>query len=273
MLLFLLTTACGDKNAEPAPPPVGWHAEEGWSAQCYFPPDYEAVATNEGTAARRTARQTTLEAMMSQWKGERDDGVSFPANYTDDVETTLFGRPEQIETVVLKNLEFCKQVMGAGSDLTEWQAWLGGLPDKLTEGECLMPLTYTLFDYLDVGAGWQMSVQVCQGDQVLIDPTDTDQYRITREGDWINAAGEPGTRGEGEDPCTLENCTKGMVIGRFVSEDGHEEIFPIGEETVYVAQAHGRISITVNDTTYFDNVYKKNGAITDHTGITISPAN
>ena len=72
-------------------------------------------------------------------------------------------------------------------------------------------------------------------------------------------------------PCQLEGCTGGMLVGRFTSEDGAEEVFPIGSETVFTPTAHGRVSVTVNDSTYFDNIYFQSGSITDHTGITISP--
>ena len=48
-MLFLLLS-CGDKNTEPAPPPVGWHMEEGWTAQCWFPPDFEKLESAEASA-------------------------------------------------------------------------------------------------------------------------------------------------------------------------------------------------------------------------------
>lgn len=270
MLLLTTLLACGDKNTEPAPPPVGWHAEEGWSAQCYFPPDFESIQSTEGTSARRLARQEALESMMSQWKGEREDGVSFPNNYYEDVETTLLGRPDAIEPVSKKNLEFCKDVMAQGAAGDAWQSWLGQLPEQLTAGECLMPLQDTWFDYLDVGAGWQIGVPVCAGDKVRIEGTLQDKYRISREGDWMTVEGN-GMRPAEDAPCQLESCTGGMLVGRFVSEDGAEEIFAIGSEMTYTPTAHGRISVTINDSTYFDNIYFQSGSITDHTGITVSP--
>lgn len=270
MLLLTALFACGDKNTEPAPPPIGWHAEEGWSAQCYFPPDFEGIQSTEGTSARRLARQAALEAMMSQWKGEREDGVSFPNNYYDDVETTLLGRPDAIESVAKKNLDYCKDVMAQGAAADAWQSWLGQLPEQLTAGECLLPLQDTWFDYLDVGAGWQIGVPVCAGDKVRIEGTLQDKYRIAKDGEWITVEGD-GLSPAADAPCQLEGCTGGMLVGRFVSEDGAEEIFPIGAETVYTPTAHGRISVTINDSTYFDNIFFQSGSITDHTGITVSP--
>ena len=124
MVLSVLLLSCGDKDTSPAPPPVGWHAEEGWTAQCWYPPDFEAIEVTEGISGRRMKRQETLEALKSQWLGERDDGVSFHANVIEDVETTLLGRPDAIEVIGLKNLEFCKQVMGGGASTEAWNSWL-----------------------------------------------------------------------------------------------------------------------------------------------------
>jgi len=271
MMLFLLLS-CGDKNTEPAPPPVGWHLEEGWTAQCWFPPDFDKLESAEGVSSRRMARQETLEAMKSQWLGSRDDGVSFAAGTVEDVETVLLGRPEQIEAISRKNLELCKQTMGAASGTEAWNTWLRQVPDQLTAGECMLPFTYTMFDYLDIGAGWHMSLPVCAGDIVIIEATVGDKYRITEGGEWINAEGVPGTSGVGDDlPCDLELCAEGMLIGRFVSEDGHEDVFPVGTSTGYKPTANGTISVTINDTSYYDNEWYKSGGITDRTGITFSP--
>ncbi len=271
MLLLLLS--CGPKKNDTAPPPVGWHSEEGWTGSCYFPPDFAAVESTEGLSERRMARQETLQQMQSQWGGAREDGVSFPSYVVDDVETVLLGRPEQIEVVALKNLEMCKQVMGAGSDPMTWQSWLNQLPDQLTEGECQLPFTYTVFDYLEIGGSWQLSVPLCAGEVARIQSTTADKYRITEKGSWINTEGVPGTEGpDGEEwLCTMESCREGMLIGRFVTDDGIEEIFPVGLETTYRAPNHGTLSVAINDSTYYDNIYFKSGGIIDHTGITISP--
>lgn len=272
MLPILLIAACGEKNTEPAPPPVGWHSEEGWTAQCYFPPDFDKLESTDGVSARRLARQAALEGMKSQWLGQRDDGVSFASGTVEDIETVLLGRPEQIEAVSRKNLEMCKQVMGAGGSSDDWNSWLRSLPDALTDGECMMPFTYTMFDYLDIGAGWHMSLPVCSGDLVVIEATTADKYRVSESGDWINAEGVPGTTGVASGlPCDLELCAEGMLVGRFVSEDGHEDIFPIGTGTTYKPTANGTISVTINDTTYYDNTWYKSGGITDRTGVTFSP--
>lgn len=261
---------CGPKKVDDAPPPVGWHGEELWSGQCYFPPDFDAVEAKEGISARALARQAALEGMISQWKGERDDGVSFKAGKITDVETVLLGDPSKIEELSRKNLEFCKQVMGAGADTASWNTWLRGLPDALTAGECMAPLVNTYFDYLDIGGSWQLNVGMCAGETAIITSTQADRFRLDEDGDWMTTAGN-GVQANGDLPCTMEGCTEGMLVGRFTSDDGYEEVFAIGAEFAYTAQAHGSISVTVNDLTYYDNVWFGNGGITDHTGITVAP--
>ncbi len=270
--MLLLILSCGPKKNEPVPDPVGWHAEEGWTGSCYYPPDFVETESVEGLSARRMARQTTLEQMKSQWTGSREDGVSFPSNVVEDLENVLLGRPEQIEVISRKNLEMCKQVMGAGGDAMDWQRWLGVLPDQLTAGECLLPLTYTVFDYLEIGGSWQLSIPLCAGDVAEITGTSADRFRITNDGPWVNVEGIPGTESPtGDWPCTLESCREGMLIGRFVTDEGVEEIFPIGTNTSYRAPNHGTLSVSINDSTYYDNTWYKSGGIVDHTGITVAP--
>ena len=42
MILLAFALGCGGKKTE-APPPVGWHQEEGWTLSCYFPPEYDKL--------------------------------------------------------------------------------------------------------------------------------------------------------------------------------------------------------------------------------------
>lgn len=266
---MLAAPACKKEPPAPVEAPVGWHAEEGWTASCYFPPDYTELELTD----RRMARQNALQAMMSQWKGERDDGILVDARITEDVETTLLGYPDRIEAVSQQNLSYCKQVMGGVPDTDEWITWLKGLPDALTQGECIMPLRDTWFDYLDIGRGWQLEVPVCTGDPVLITGTVKDRYRLTEGGDWINVEGNGVPASAADLPCNTEGCYEGQLIARFVSEDGVESIFGVGAETVWTAPANGTLSVAINDTTYYDNDWYQSGSIIDHTAITIGPAN
>lgn len=268
-LAALTAPACKKEAPAPAEAPVGWYAEEGWSASCYFPPDYSELELTE----RRMARQAALEAMMSQWRGERDDGILVDGRIVEDVETTLLGYPDRIEEVSQQNLSYCKQVMGGVPDTDEWIGWLKGLPDALTSGECIAPLRDTWFDYLDIGRGWQLEVPVCEGDPVLITGTVKDRFRLSDGGDWINVEGNGAPASAGDLPCNIEGCYEGQLVARFVSEDGVESIFPVGAEKAWTAPANGILSVTINDITYYDNTWYQSGAIIDHTAITIGPAN
>ncbi len=282
---LLAVAACGEKkDPEPAAPIEGWHAEEGWVAQCWFPVDYDAVQENVGTTARLEARQKALEAMMSQWQGTRDDGVSMSAGAIENVEITLLGRPELIEEVSRQNAEQCKKVMVAGAsteegvasvlgDLTDWKMWFGSLDGDLNEGECRGGLEDTLFYYLEIDGGWQLEVPVCADMSFLIQATENDKFRISEDGPWINAAGDPDQLTMGVDgaPCNMEGCYAGMLVMKFTTDAGIETIFPVGTEYLFNVPEHGWLTFRINDTTFFDNTWYKSGGIIDHTGLSITP--
>jgi hypothetical protein len=273
--LLVVSVAEGKKKKEEAPPPVGWHKVEatkkdpGWRGECYYPPEFEGMDITD----RRMARQVALQEMKKQWLGQRDEIVSFDARMIDDVETVLLGRPDDIEQIARKNAELCEPVMAAGGDTGSWSSWLGGLPAKLTAGECNTPLDYQLIQYLDLGKGWQEQIPMCQGDRAIIQASSSDKYRVVQNGEWINADGDlsqPST--DPSMPCNFEGCFVGMLIGRFVTDAGIETIFPIGTEKLFEAPEHGTFSFTVNDTTAWDNEWHSSGTITDHTAVTVSPA-
>lgn len=271
MLSLLLYTHLAEakpkKSKVPPPPPIGWHKEEGWAGDCYYPPNYESVGEGE----RKMARQVALEEMKKQWLGQREDGVKFEDMLVDEVDTVLLGRPTKIEDVSRLNLEQCQAVMKGGS-ADAWKGYLTALPGKLTAGECLRPFDYQLFDYLDIGKSWQRPVGVCKGDKMHIIGTVKDRYRISDAGAWINVEGTPGEKAVGaEYPCNIEGCMVGMLVGKFVSESGVETIFPIGAETVFVAPEHGEVSYTINDTVWYDNKWFKSATIEDRTAITLEP--
>lgn len=268
-MLVLAMTAEAKKPKVPPPPPVGWAREANWKGDCYFPPDFGKMLE----ADRKMARASTLDQMKAQWLGQREDGVSFDPNVVDSVETTLLGRPTNIEDVAAKNLEYCKAVMlGGGTD--SWASWLGGLTSKLTAGECLRPLTYTLFDYLEIGSGWQRPITLCQGNKAHISATTKDRYRVRDDGPWINAEGDSTrpTVNSNSLPCNIENCFEGTLTGRFVTDAGVETIFVIGTDAVYVAPENGTLYYGINDDTWYDNKYFKSATIEDRTAITVEPA-
>jgi len=272
-VMSFLAFPAAAKKAKVVPPPQGW-AQEGtkdllWKGQCYYPPTFDKLEETE----RRTARQTALEAMKSQWNGSRNDGVSFDGVVIDDVETTLLGRPDRIEEIARKNLEFCKSVMGAGASTDAWGDWLRNLPSQLTAGECNNPVDYQLIQYLEVAKGWQQPIHFCRGNRVNIEATKSDMYRITEAGPWINAEGDTSQKALGSQfPCNTDNCTPGMLIGRFVTDAGEEKVFPIGIGASFEAFDNGTLTWQVNDSTFYDNIWRSQGPITDHTTITVTPA-
>lgn len=268
LMILLVDSADAKKPKTPPPPPVEWHRSEGWKGDCWYPPDFEKMQEGD----RKLARQRSLEQMKAQWMGQRDDGLKFDDIVIDNVETTLFGRPANIESVARANQEKCAAYMQGGT-ADGWASWLSSLPAKLTEGECLQPLTYTLFDYLDIGKSWQRPITLCKGDRARISGTASDKYRIADNGPWITAAGDPTQVTISADmPCNIEGCLGGMLIGRFVTEKGIETVFPIGTGTVYTAPEHGTLTYTINDNTWYDNRFFKSATIEDRTAITIEPA-
>jgi hypothetical protein len=264
---LLLLTACKTKNVEPAAPIVGWHQEEGWQGACYFPPNWEEM----GSGDRRMERQNTLQAMMSQWRGDRGDGVSFDPKAIENTETVLLGSPDKTEQVAEENIAACQEAMRSGKT-SGWGAWLVALPGRLTEGECRRPFDYTLYDYLDIGRDWQIPVSVCKENRVRITGSAIDFYRVADRGPWINVAGDADQPARGADyPCTLEGCLVGQLIMRFTGDSGLVTVLPVGEERIYEVPEHGKIEVMINDTSYFDNIFKIEGGMQHHTSIEYYP--
>jgi hypothetical protein len=271
-LPFILVglAACGpEKVVAPAALPVGWYTEPTWTGSCYVPPDFEKMESTD----RKIARQQTLEAIHDQWLGGRKDGIAFKPQMIDDVETTLLGRPDDIENVSRKNLELCKQVMGAGGSKVEWETWLRKLPAQLTAGECNTPVDYQLFQYLDINTGWQQPIHFCRGNKVIIEATEKDMYRIVEGGPWISAEGDLSQKATAKElPCNFEGCYVGQLIGRYVTDSGIQTVFPIGLRKDFEAPEHGTLTWQINDTVWYDNVWRKQGTIIDKTAISVTPA-
>jgi hypothetical protein len=274
--LLVSSVAHGKKRPETqAPPPVGWYAQPadkkdpGWLGACYFPPVWSEL----GLAERSEARQEALEAMKSQWLGQRDAIVSFDAGAVEDLELALLGRPDRIEEVATRNAGFCRAVMVGGSSTEAWGYWLVGLPVQLRSGECRKPLDYQLVQYLRIDVGWQEEVPMCAGDRAEIRATAGDSYRLAPTAAWINVEGDPEQPTlDPALPCSREGCFRGQLIGRFVTEGGVEIVFPIGVQAEFEAPSHGTLSFAINDDTLLDNQWYSEGTVTDHTAVTIGPA-
>lgn len=272
-LIALSFTACGPKAPpQPAAPFVGWNAvtREGVSlGECYYPVDFGVL----GVGDRRIARQGAMDAMIGHWRGQREDGVSFSPEAIERLETVLLGKPEAIEPVAAANLQQCLAARNSG-DNAAWASWLRALPDSLTVGECrTAPLRYTLYDYLDIGRDWHVPASVCAGDRIQISASEGDYYRIADKGPWINVAGDPAAVATATTfPCHLDGCLEGQLLMRFTSDDHATYIVPVGLLKVWEAPAHGTIEVMINDSTWFDNAFKKEGSMIHHTSITYQPA-
>ncbi|NOY27334.1 MAG: hypothetical protein GXP62_15815 [Oligoflexia bacterium] len=248
---------------------VGWQTQEGWAGSCYYPPVWSTLNTTE----KLLARQEALDALVNQWGGGRDDGVSFDQDMVTDTETVLLGRPAKTEDVADQNRDHCIAVMSRQSSASDWESWVKSLAASLTVGECKKPLDYTMFDYLDIGTGWQRPLSICQGERVRVSGTATDKYRITEDGPWITVEGDPDQPAMGTDlPCNIEGCLKGQLILRFVAESGWEKVYVVGSSMVFEAPEHGVISYRINDDSWVDNAWFKSHGIEDHTAIEVSPA-
>jgi hypothetical protein len=267
MMLTTFLAGCGPKKPINTVI-VGWWQEETWSLACYHPPDYEKLNRTE----RDVARQKSMDSMLNQWQGNRNDGVSVDGDTVEDIETVLLGRPEKIEELSRENLSQCKQVATGATSLDAWVTWVGGLSSKLMAGECSTPLIDTIFDYLNITTGFDRSFPICEGNRIRISGTTKDQYRIVEDGDWITVEGNTNQPSVGSElPCNIEGCFAGQLIMKFTSEEGVETVIPVGASVEFTAPNHGTISYTINDDTYFDNNWYKSGGISDHASIEISP--
>jgi hypothetical protein len=72
-------------------------------------------------------------------------------------------------------------------------------------------------------------------------------------------------------PCARDGCLEGMLLLRYVSDNGMEQIFPVGTKFIYEIPEKGTISYQINDATFYDNIWYQTGGLIDKTAIEISP--
>ena len=48
-----------------------------------------------------------------------------------------------------------------------------------------------MFDYLDIGTGWQRPLKICKGDRIRISGSVKDSYKLSDGGPWISVEGDP----------------------------------------------------------------------------------
>lgn len=249
-------------------PQVGWVEQGGEKpGACFHAPDFSKMA--EGP--RRLARADAIEQILTQWRGERDDGIQLTERTIYSVESVLLGDPGDVETILAENLDFCQQYFAGGTPVA-WDGWLTGLPARLTAGECkgsLLP--QTLYDYLNIGDDWHIPAPLCKGDEVVIESSPKDYYKIAKDGPWINTAGDTAQAAESGFPCTLEGCYKGTLLLRFRGDGGSEQIIPIGNGGVFRAPDHGKIDVMINLVDFNETEWKIEGGLQHHTSIGYLP--
>jgi hypothetical protein len=266
-VVVLSLAGCPKPVVEVAPPSPGWHTEPGWAGACWFPVDFEAQAGG----ARRIARSDAIGAIVGQWRGERTDGVQFDEVQVRKVETTLLGHPERVEALAVENYAQCRDFRTRGGDTSRWGAWLVEVGDRIREGDCPhRPLDYTLFDYLSITTGWQITTPICQGNDVLVKGSGIDKFRLTANGPWITLAGDPAQSALGSPlPCNIEGCFRGQLVLQYEGIDGYRTVVPIGLETRFTAPGHGRISVMINDDSWSDNSYFVENGMAHHASVTL----
>ncbi|MEQ1501731.1 MAG: hypothetical protein ABMB14_05845 [Myxococcota bacterium] len=258
--------AYAKKNKAPPAPTVGWVPTG--TGQCWVPPDFSGMA--EGP--KRVAWNETRDAIVGQWRGERNDGISMNTQHVENLETVVLSKPDRVETVAKENLEQCKAAM-TGGGAGPWEQWVIEIAGRLTVGECpYPPMDYTLFNYLSVNADWQIPVNVCRGDKIVVHGTDGDYYQLQSGGPWLNVAGDPAQPATASLPCNIEGCFRGQLVMRFTSDSHVQQIIPIGISTEFVVPEHGRVEVMINDDSLEDNKFKVEKGLEHHTGIEIKPA-
>ncbi|HND33962.1 MAG TPA: hypothetical protein PLA94_28375 [Myxococcota bacterium] len=268
-VLLMASMAEAKKPKAPPPPPVGWAREEGWTGDCYFPKDLSVM--NEGD--RRMERGTILTELKNQWSGSKDENIVIDSRIVEDLENVLLSKPTMIDGVAQGNLEQCKAFRRSG-DLEPWIAYLRSLPPALTKGDCTKPFSGQLFNYLDVGVGWQQPIHMCKGNKVRVSATQ-DKFRVVENGPWITVEGDPAViASDPQYPCNAhERCFAGTLLVKFVTEAGVEVIMPAGAEMTYTAPENGTMYFGINDYQWYDNRYFKSATIEDRVALTVESSN
>ena len=260
-MLLAILLACPKEGApeEAHGSTVGWTIERGWTGACFVPPDF---STLEGEV-RAKQEQNTMDALVGQWTGERNDGVSFDANAAKGVREML--PAERIGDVAAENLAFCRDAMSGEATTTSWGTWLEELHAELKEESCPDPLEDTYLT-LDVRVQWFAEVPICAGDAWFL-KAESDEYRVRADGPTHTVAG---TEGDASSlPCP--DCPVGALIVRFEGEDGSTAVMLAGTSVQGVAPVAGRLRIGLNDDDFSDNAYRVQGGVKDSVGIQVGP--
>ena len=262
-MLFVLL-ACGPKAAPATSAdatPSGWHAMDGWSGSCFFAPDFSSMATDVADSKRRA----TASALALQWRGQRNDGVRFDSELVDEVEALLKDDPAQVDAVAAENLSYCRDLMSGAVGTLEWGSWLEDQPDRLQAGKCVQLVESPTYHHLQIDTTWQFPVELCAGESVRITASAQELFRLTADGDYLNAEGLEGEHGP-DAPCTAEGALPGMLVARFA-----DSCFPVGLEASFTAPARGTLEIALNDGSPDDNAWREIDQVRDRISVEVAP--
>ncbi len=276
------------KSAEPPPPePNSWFDYHG--VQCYQPPDFASEANEP---KKRMMRQHAMDAILSLMRGEINEQLVVDERKIDDWEIDFLGKPVAIEPFLTENLAQCKLYAQGELGLKAYADWVAAAGKRATAGDCHNPLIYELHQTMTVQDSWQVRRHVCVEDQVLIETSKTNRYTVADTGDygttaWINPSGAcVNIEGAGVvqvecppaltpvDPASLPcpECPWGAVVYRFEDEVTKEiTLGTLGTSMEFKATANGWISFTVNDATYYDNVFHEANGVIDYLPLSIYP--
>ena len=260
------------KGAE-EPPPVGAVQVGDWT--CYGSPNFAGM----NNSARREARATALNYLTELVNGQSRPGFAMEGDPLLLFETAFLGRPQLLDTWLAVNFEKCKDVAAGKVSDKDYIAWLGDQARELEAGECYKPLTYELHDYIDIQSSWQVRLHMCEGDSITIETTGEENGQFTiedtgkpKKNKYITAAGDP-DRPEAGETGLVTDMPAGALIMRFEAEDeSMTKYLLVGAGLEFSADQHGYISFSINDTTLFDNKFRKVGGAKDFLSLDIYPA-
>jgi hypothetical protein len=261
------------KGAE-EPPPVGEVVIGKWT--CYGAPDFAGLSDGK----RRAARGEALDYLQRFVTGKVMEGFAIEGGEDlEYFETAFLGRPSLIDTWMAENFERCKAVAKGKAKPTDYLDYLSKIGREFEKGQCYKPLDYEYHNYLDIQSGWQFRIHVCSGDKVLIETTGEDNGKYTIEDTgkvknnrYITSVGDSEIPEAGEAGLVADQ-PHGAVLLRYEAEDGsYTKYETVGYALQWEAPAHGFISFTVNDTTYFNNAFHDGRGGIDFMGLDVYPA-
>lgn len=260
------------KKGEIEAPPVGRVVVGDWT--CYGPPDFAKM----NNSTRRSARSDALDYLTELVNGQLQKGFLLEGDPLLLFETAFLGRPQLLDTWLASNLEQCRLAAAGKLSAVDYSSWMGEQARELEQGECYKPLTYELHDYIDIQTEWQLRLHICKGDSILIETTGEENGQFTLEdtgkpkkNKYITAAGDP-ERPEAGDAGVVSDMPAGALVMRFEAEDeSMTKYVLVGQGVSFKADQHGYISFSINDATYFNNVFRNIKGAKDYLSLDIYP--